>query len=79
MPTLPANRAIRRITLLVVIGLAAFLVAPSNVAATRDTTRFSTFNASLNRGAAGVALTDLSDPRQRPGRRRRRDHPAGAS
>jgi hypothetical protein len=55
--------ASRRATILVVAGvLAAVAVAPATVSAAADTTRFATFNASLNRGAAGVALTDLSTP-----------------
>jgi hypothetical protein len=42
--------------------LTALVVGPVAVAAKSDTIRFATFNASLNRNAAGQALADLSAP-----------------
>ena len=63
MPTSPSARGVRRITIVVAAGLlAALAAAPAAVSAAAATTRFATFNASLNRGAAGQALTDLSTP-----------------
>jgi 3-phytase len=63
VPTSPSARAVRRIAIVVAAGLLAALAAsPGGVGAAAATTRFATFNASLNRGAAGQALTDLSIP-----------------
>jgi Endonuclease/Exonuclease/phosphatase family len=61
--TPPVHRAIRRaLPLAIVAFLAALAVAPWGAVAKQETIRFATFNASLNRGAAGQALTDLSVP-----------------
>ena len=64
MPILPVTRTLRRRTAL--LGAAAILVtvgaAPLGASAASPVTRFATFNASLNRGSAGQALTDLSSP-----------------
>jgi hypothetical protein len=51
----------RALALLGALTLVAGLV-PAVVVAADPTVRFATFNASLNRGAAGVALADLSVP-----------------
>jgi hypothetical protein len=48
-------------TTLLAAGLAV-LLAPPALAATRADVRFATFNASLNRGAAGDLVSDLSNP-----------------
>jgi hypothetical protein len=47
---------------LVLVLLSGLLPASLASAKTEDSVRFATFNASLNRGAAGVALSDLSVP-----------------
>jgi hypothetical protein len=48
---------------LTIAALLLIAFAPATLtSATNDTVRFATFNASLNRGAAGLALTDLSTP-----------------
>jgi hypothetical protein len=64
VPTLPAASDLRRrLALIGAAGiLAAVAIAPMGASAASPTTRFATFNASLNRGAAGQALTDLSVP-----------------
>ncbi len=63
MTTTPAARSRR---LLGLAAAAALLVsiaaAPFAASAAQPSVRFATFNASLNRGAAGQALTDLSVP-----------------
>ena len=52
-----------RLLLLPVLALAAgMLTAPAAQATGADPVRFATFNASLNRGAAGQLVTDLSTP-----------------
>lgn len=64
MPTFPAARTIHRRLALVggVAILATLVAAPIGASAASKVTRFATFNASLNRNAAGQALTDLSVP-----------------
>ncbi len=64
MPTLPATSIFRRKAALlgVLTILATVPAAPIGASAATPTTRVATFNASLNRGAAGQALTDLSAP-----------------
>ena len=64
MPTVQAaTTARRRIALFSAAAILATLVAaPIGASAASPVTRFATFNASLNRGAAGQALTDLSAP-----------------
>ena len=64
MPTVQAAAtARRRIALFSAAAILATLVAaPIGASAATPVTRFATFNASLNRGAAGQALTDLSAP-----------------
>ena len=63
MPTSPSTHAIRRLTIAVAAGLLAAVAGiPGSVIAAAETTRFATFNASLNRGAEGQALIDLSTP-----------------
>ena len=53
----------RRLWLLPALALAAgVLTAPAAQATTGHTVRFATFNASLNRAAAGQLVTDLSTP-----------------
>ena len=53
----------RRSMRLIIAALLLIAFAPAAVtSATSGTVRFATFNASLNRGAAGQALTDLSTP-----------------
>ena len=53
----------RRSLRLTIAALLLIAFAPAAVtSATSGTVRFATFNASLNRGAAGQALTDLSAP-----------------
>ncbi len=52
-----------RLLLLPVVALAAgVLAAPTAQATGADSVRFATFNASLNRGAAGQLVADLSTP-----------------
>jgi hypothetical protein len=52
-----------RLLLLPVVALAAgVLAAPSAQATSVDSVRFATFNASLNRGAAGQLVAELSTP-----------------
>jgi hypothetical protein len=55
---------VRTLRVVVLAGTALMLVAllPAATFAARDTVRFATFNASLNRNTAGGALTDLSVP-----------------
>ena len=60
----------------VVLAIGTAVVAPGNAVGAmesggdrHDSVRFATFNASLNRGAAGQLVTDLSTPRQRAGQR----------
>ena len=64
MPTLPATRTFRNKVAVLGVGtiLATVVAAPIGASAATPVTRFATFNASLNRGAAGQALTDLSTP-----------------
>ena len=64
MPTVQAAATVRRrIALFSAAAILATLVAaPIGASAASPVTRFATFNASLNRGAAGQALTDLSAP-----------------
>lgn len=64
MSTLPAIRTFRRKAALLgaVTILVTLAVAPIGTSAATPVTRFATFNASLNRGTAGQALTDLSAP-----------------
>ncbi len=64
MSPFPAIRTARgRIGLLAAATILATIVAaPTAATASSPVTRFATFNASLNRGAAGQALTDLSAP-----------------
>ena len=64
MPTVQAAATVRRrIALFCAAAILATLVAaPIGASAASPVTRFATFNASLNRGAAGQALTDLSAP-----------------
>jgi hypothetical protein len=53
----------RRSLRLTTAALLLIAFAPATLTfATNDTVRFATFNASLNRGVAGQALTDLSTP-----------------
>lgn len=51
-----------RPTLLVALLFAVLAAVPAPASATRDTVRFATFNASLNRNNAGQALAELSAP-----------------
>jgi hypothetical protein len=61
VPTPLSAHTVRRAAILVAVGLlAAAAAAPATVSGAAATTRFATFNASLNRNAAGQALTDLS-------------------
>jgi hypothetical protein len=64
MPSLPAASHIRRLVALLGVAaiLAATVAAPIGASAASPVTRFATFNASLNRNAAGQALADLSVP-----------------
>src|SRR3712207_2127565 len=53
----------RKLLLLPALALTAgVLTAPAAMADGNHTVRFATFNASLNRGAAGQLVTDLSTP-----------------
>ena len=63
MPTSAIPHTVRRAAILIAVGLlAAAVAAPATVSGAAATTRFATFNASLNRNSAGQALTDLSTP-----------------
>jgi 3-phytase len=64
MPILPARPNLRRRIALLGAAtiLATVVAAPIGASASSPTTRFATFNASLNRNSAGQALTDLSAP-----------------
>ncbi len=64
MPALLSTPTIRRTAALLAAAtiLATLIAAPIGASAATPVTRFATFNASLNRGAAGQALTDLSAP-----------------
>lgn len=64
MLTLPASIPVRRAVALLASAaiLATVIAAPIGAAAASPTTRFATFNASLNRNNPGQALTDLSTP-----------------
>jgi hypothetical protein len=64
MLTLPAPRHARRaVALLASAAIFGMVIAaPMGASASSPTTRFATFNASLNRNSAGQALTDLSTP-----------------
>ena len=64
MSIVPTTRTLRRKAALLAIAaiLATIVAAPIGASAATPVTRFATFNASLNRGAAGQALTDLSAP-----------------
>src|SRR5688500_5740843 len=64
VPTVPATSTLRHRAALLGAAtiLATVAAAPIATSAAQPVTRFATFNASLNRGAAGQALTDLSTP-----------------
>ena len=64
MSIVPTTRTLRREAALLAVAtiLATLVAAPIGASAASPVTRFATFNASLNRGAAGQALTDLSAP-----------------
>jgi 3-phytase len=64
VPHLPAIHTVRRRVALLAAAtvVATIVMAPIGASAASPVTRFATFNASLNRNAAGQALTDLSTP-----------------
>ena len=70
----------RKPLLTILAGLFAALAAAAPAIADDDdrcsSVRFATFNASLNRNAAGQLRHRPLDPEQRAGEDRRRDHPA---
>lgn len=60
-PTIASGRRYSSLVATVAVAMVFGLLALP-VAADSSTTRFATFNASLNRGAAGAALADMSTP-----------------
>jgi hypothetical protein len=57
----------RRVPIAALAALAAVLVAPvAALAGSHPDARFATFNASLNRGAPGTLVADLSNPMPTP-------------
>ena len=66
----------RKLTLLLVVGLLLGVAPMTATAKNSKTVRFATFNASLNRNAAGQLAADLSTPDNAQAADGRRDHPA---